>query len=429
MSLIANNRSISLDILRGATVALMIVVNNQYIGDTFPQLLHSTWNGVTFADLIFPFFLFNVGASLFFVAQKHNFELNKELTKKIILRSINIFCIGIFLNWYSTFCNLSDLRILGVMQRIALVYLCSSFLLLRLKNRQRIIPFIMVLLLIYWVLIMVGGDYTLEGNLVRKIDLLLLGESHLYSGYGLPFDPEGILSTLPAIASTMLGYSSALLMNRSDLDLSLRVKKLFWAGLGCVATGLYFGEFFPINKPLWSSSYVLHIAGFAMISWSLISAIVDFGEKRRFTTPFLLFGSNALTAYIAAALIHPIFYSIKIHGNSLSEWFALYLDIPNGALWLFGLFFIPLVLSIFYIIIKKAQKRFYTAIILAFTAFAIYIWVNINNLDYSLTESITLFIGDKSFERCVTLLWGVIYTSIIYLLLYPLYKRKIFIKL
>lgn len=357
-----STRFVSLDIFRGLTVALMILVNNQYIGSAFDQLRHKEWNGCTLTDLVFPFFLFIVGASFWFVARRYEFKFNSAFARKMFVRAVKIFAVGVILNWYGSFSSLSELRVMGVLQRIALVYLLGGYALLLLKTRARIMISVFVILVSYWLILLLGGGFSLQNNIVTLVDSSLLTEAHLYRGYGVPFDPEGLLSTIPAIATMFIGYLSSLLMNRTDMELIVRIKNLFWAGFGCLILGFLFDSVMPINKPIWSSSYVLLSGGWAMISWSLISFVVDSENRIKWGKPFLVFGTNAIFAYALSGIIAKPLYSLKIFNSTIPSYFQ-------------------------------------------------------NCVNYIFSENM------------VTLLWGIFFVGIVWIITYPLYKRNIFIKL
>ncbi|MEM9984078.1 MAG: heparan-alpha-glucosaminide N-acetyltransferase domain-containing protein, partial [Bacteroidota bacterium] len=202
----------ALDIFRGMTIGLMIVVNTPGSWtETFPPLLHAAWHGFTPTDLVFPSFLFAVGNSLAFSARKWSFQSKGQILSKILRRSLIIFTIGFLLYWFPFFefgenelapLPLSETRIFGVLQRIALCYLGGALLVYRL-NWKQLIAAAAVLLLTYWGVLHAWGDLTLKGNAARKLDLWLIGPDHMYHGEGIPFDPEGLLSTLPAIVNVI----------------------------------------------------------------------------------------------------------------------------------------------------------------------------------------------------------------------------------
>jgi predicted acyltransferase len=261
----ASQRYLALDVLRGMTVATMITVNNPGSwSHIYSPLKHSEWHGCTPTDLVFPFFLFVVGISMFFSFSKYNNSLNKESLLRIGKRTLLIFAIGLFLNSFPQWTtDYSKLRILGVLQRIALAYGIGSIIVL--ATPKKILPYIgALILLLYWCILYAAGGtdpYSLQGNATLAFDKLFLGETHLYRGFGIRFDPEGLLSTMPAIVTVILGYlAGQLIVNTDKLKVPL---KLLLFGFAGIAAGIVWGQFFPINKPLWTSSYVLYTAGWA----------------------------------------------------------------------------------------------------------------------------------------------------------------------
>lgn len=334
-------------------MALMILVNNQYIGDAFSQLRHKSWNGCTLTDLVFPFFIFIMGASFWFVHTKKGFTCDKSFAFKIVFRSIKIFIVGVLLNWYASFADISELRIMGVLQRIALVYLIGGFLIIWLKTKIKIVIASIFALFLYWGLLYFFGDFTIENNLVRTIDIYLFGESHLYQGYGVPFDPEGVLGTIPSLVSMFMGYFTAFLISQTSKDIVVKLKELFLLGVVCLVLGFIVDIFFPINKPLWSSSYVLLTGGWAMIFWSLISFVVDVKKRTKWITIFMVFGTNAIFAYVLSGVLSKPIYAITIGGESIVNIFSdaasvifpqkmvtlLWSIIFVGIVWLFTYYF------------------------------------------------------------------------------------------
>lgn len=292
-------RYLSLDVFRGITVAMMILVNNpgswQYI---YAPLKHSHWNGCTPTDLVAPFFLIAVGLSMAFAFSKFNYKLNKEAAVKIVKRSVLIFAIGLFLASFPQWkINFSELRIMGILQRIALAYLFGSFIVL--STGKKWLPAVSaVLLLAYWAILYFGGSadpYSMEGNAGLKLDLFVLGSSHLYQGDGIPFDPEGLLGTISSTVTVLLGFQlGSFIKNHQKGNLTLQL-----AGIGLIgiALGLIWNTIFPINKALWTSSYVLYSAGIAAAFLGLLIWIIDVNKKTRWTNPFVVFGMNPLFLY------------------------------------------------------------------------------------------------------------------------------------
>jgi predicted acyltransferase len=298
------NRYLALDVFRGITIATMITVNNPGSwSHIYAPLRHAAWHGCTPTDLVFPFFLFIVGVSMFFSFSKYENKLDGKTLYKIAKRTALIFIIGLFLNsfpqWQQDF---SKLRILGVLQRIALAYGLGSIIVL--SARKSWLPYISALILLaYWgILYFFGGTepYSLEGNAATGFDKLLLGESHLYRGFGIPFDPEGLLSTIPAIVTVILGYmAGGVIAGTEKPKLPLRFLLLGAAGIGA---GLLWSLVFPINKPLWTSSYVLYTAGWASVVMAVLIWIIDLRGYKRWTGFFVVFGMNPLFIYALAGV-------------------------------------------------------------------------------------------------------------------------------
>ena len=313
-------RYLPLDVFRGFTVAGMILVNNPGSWDhVLPLLGHAKWHGCTFADLVFPFFLFMVGMSIFLAFDKRGMEMNRANTSKILKRTVIIFLLGMGLAAFPFFRGweyYERFRIMGVLQRIALAYGGGAFLSLTLKKNQ-ILIITGVLLLGYWALLFFGGGtlpYSLENNLVLAVDKAILGEAHLWRGTGIPFDPEGLLSTLPSIATVLIGFlmGSRMLIKDQSLD----VKKMLQSGLILILAGWLWGLVFPINKQLWTSSFVLFTAGFALIFLSaFISAMKKWGENRECFHFFEVYGVNPLAAFVGSGLLAKMMYMIKFHVN------------------------------------------------------------------------------------------------------------------
>ncbi len=295
----AHKRLVALDVLRGLTIALMILVNNPgswaYV---YPPLRHAAWNGCTPTDLVFPFFLFIVGTAMFYSFNKFDKGLTKPLFIKIFKRFIQIFLIGLFLNAFPTF-DFENLRVFGVMQRIAMAYLFGA-LIVAIFNYRQVLISIPVILLGYWALIYFGGSgdvYSLETNMVRSVDLKLIGAKHMYQGFGLPFDPEGFLSSVPAVATVLLGYIAGHIIRKSLNTMDV-IKKMTFYGVILVGLGMLWNLEFPINKPIWTSSYVLYTGGWAMLFLAFLLFVIDEKGYKKWATPALHFGTNPLFIYV-----------------------------------------------------------------------------------------------------------------------------------
>lgn len=358
-------RLLSIDVLRGMTICLMILVNTpgswSYV---YPPLSHAAWHGCTPTDLVFPFFLFIVGMSIFFSFKKYNSQLSRASVFKILKRTGIIFGIGLLLNLYPYF-NFETVRIMGVLQRIALAYGVGALLCLSFKD-HRLIVILALILLGYWSLLYWGGGkdpYSLQDNLVRKIDIIVFGESHIYKGFGIPFDPEGLLSFLPAVGTIIIGFLMARLMDTEN-NVVAKIKKLVSWGIILIVFGGIWSIIFPINKPLWTSSYVLYTSGWATITLCFLTYIIDNKKLKSWAAPFVHFGSNPLFIFVFSGLYaKTIIYLIKVplasSQQSLSLYNYLFLKVfspvfgnMNGSLF-FAIAHIILFWCICYILYKK----------------------------------------------------------------------------
>ena len=304
------NRLTSLDFFRGATVACMIMVNDPGNWSIkYDQLSHAEWEGCTFTDLIFPFFLFIVGVSVSFAYGKAlaKGRERKELLWKAAKRTAIIFGIGLFLNLFPYF-NFSELRIPGVLQRIALVFFFCSIAFLYLRKSSQYFLFGEILIGYYVLLMYVPvpgiGPANLEpiNNFTAWFDRLILEGYIGKSGQG-QYDSTGIFTTIPAIASGLVGVFVGHLLSSKKLTENEQLIWLFVAGAFSMLAGWAFSFEFPMIKRLWTSTYVLYSSGIALLSFATIYWFLDVQRFRKGTQPFLAFGMNALTAYIVAALI------------------------------------------------------------------------------------------------------------------------------
>ncbi|MCW5925181.1 MAG: DUF1624 domain-containing protein [Saprospiraceae bacterium] len=303
---VATSRYLAIDFFRGLTIALMIIVNTP--GDwehVFAPLRHAEWHGCTLADWIFPFFLYIVGVSAWFSFEKYHQKLSPALARKILRRAGLIFLIGVALNAYPfVHTNWPELRIMGVMQRIGLAYGLAAFLCLSLNKKQLVIAS-GLLLVGYWAALWFGGTgdpYSIETNLVRQIDLAVLGAAHLNHGISIPFESEGLLSTLPAVVTVIIGYLTGGLIADKKQDKKRLVSDFLKYGLALTATGLPWGAVFPIIKLLWTSSFVLYTAGLAMIFLAFCIWALDVRGWQTIARPFLVFGANPLFAYVLSSV-------------------------------------------------------------------------------------------------------------------------------
>ncbi len=333
---IANQRFLALDVLRGMTVALMILVNNPGSwSHIYAPLEHAAWVGCTPTDLVFPFFLFVVGASMFFSFSKYGNQLNKETVLKIGKRTLLIFAIGLFLSSFPQWSqDFSKLRIMGVLQRIALAYGIAALIVLSVN--KKFLPYLGgLILLAYWGLVILSGGpdpYSLAGNPASPFDTAVLGVNHLYKGFGIPFDPEGLFSTLPSIVTVIFGYLAGALIKETP---RLKVPtKLAVLGLIAVVVGWIWGIYFPISKPIWTSSYVLYTAGWASLLLALLIWLIDIKGYSGWTSFFVVFGVNPLFIFAFSGLWGRIIGRL-IHVTTIDG------KVITGSTWLYNTIFVP----------------------------------------------------------------------------------------
>lgn len=349
-------RLISLDVFRGITVAAMIMVNNPGSWDTvYAPLLHAPWHGCTPTDLIFPFFLFIVGVSIHFAYQpKVKDGFNRSVLLKILKRSAIIFGLGLFLALFPNF-NFSTVRIPGVLQRISLVFMVCSLLYFN-TNWLGLVRTGASLLILYFILmtmVRVPGfgspNLEPETNLGAWFDRLII-DGHLWA-QSKTWDPEGLLSTIPAIATGILGMLTGLLFSRITVPAE-RVTWLFFIGAILTVSGLAWGLIFPINKALWTSSYVLYTGGIAMQFLAACHWLIDVQGIKKWSTPFLYYGTNAIFVFVASGLLVKIMSRIKlttgadqtislwgyIYQNMYASWLPPYVASLSFALTLIALF-------------------------------------------------------------------------------------------
>jgi predicted acyltransferase len=319
-----NQRLLSLDAFRGFTIALMIVVNDPGSWKhVYAPLLHARWHGVTPTDLVFPFFLFIVGVSIVLAFSKR-MDVGKDkrsLYKKILIRSLKIFSVGIFLALFPSF-DFSNLRIVGVLQRIAIVFLVCSFLFLHFGWKK--LAYIGAgTLIAYWLIMAFVpvpglGHPSLEPgqNIAAWIDSILL-PGRLYQG---TWDPEGILSTFPSIVTGITGMlAGILIVGKASLD--RKIIWLFVIGFMSFVLGGIWDWFFPINKNLWTSSFVLYTSGAAALTLASCMFIVDVLNLRSWTRMGRIFGANAITVYVFAGILPDLLSGVPIFGITFNALF------------------------------------------------------------------------------------------------------------
>lgn len=320
------NRILSIDVLRGITICLMIVVNTpgswSYV---YAPLKHSEWHGCTPTDLVFPSFLFVVGLSMSISLKKLNRDNHRKIRNKLLKRGAVIFLIGLLLNWFPFYqTNIADLRIFGVLQRIALAFMLAGIVITLIQNTRSLILSLIALLLTHWSLLyFLGGTtpYDLESNISGTIDIWLLGSNHVYSGFGIPFDPEGLLGTLSSAAQVILGYLIGKNTLKHGKPGTKELNHLAVVSLSLIAVSLVWNFVYPINKPLWTGSYTLYTSGIITGFWAILIWVIDIGKKEKWTLPFKVFGQNPLVSYVLSIIVVKLFiYVFKINGTTLYGW-------------------------------------------------------------------------------------------------------------
>lgn len=311
-----SQRLLSLDFFRGLTVATMILVNNPgNWSHIYTPLEHAEWNGCTPTDLVFPFFLFIVGVSIAYAmgSKKADVSTHQSLILKALKRTLTLFGLGLFLSLYpKVFTEPIDafahVRIPGVLQRIAVVFFVSTLIFLK-QSEKNIFRILVGILFVYWALMtfvpVPGVGYAnleKETNLGAWLDRTILTEAHLWKS-AKTWDPEGILSTLPAVATGLFGVLVGIYLKRKEIQPATKIAWLFSVGTLATLAGLLWDLQFPINKALWTSSYVLYTGGLATIILALSYWIIDVNNYNRFTKPFVIYGVNAITVFFLSGLL------------------------------------------------------------------------------------------------------------------------------
>ena len=385
-------RLLSLDVFRGITIAGMLLVNDPGSwGAIFPPLEHAEWNGWTPTDLIFPFFLFIVGITthLSLSARRARGDDDSAIIKQILRRGAIIYLLGFLMALFPFYqwghidslpnasmldrilWRLDHVRLLGVLPRIGIAYICAALLTLRTTLKQQII-IIATLLFGYWfvmTLVPVPGEgtigalllHTKDRNLAAWLDRAILTTKHTWTG-SVTFDPEGPLSTLPAIATAMLGVLAGRWIAQRDRNLLERMVGLFAAGSLGMMVGLMWNWSFPINKSLWTSSYVVFTAGMACVAIATIMWIVDVNGIKWWTKPFVIFGLNPIVAFVGSGVMARCIYTlwhVDYQGKSVSLVEAIYQAVflpwlpPRVASLAFAISFVLLWFGILTVLYKK----------------------------------------------------------------------------
>jgi len=352
-------RFTALDVFRGMTICLMIIVNTPgNYATTYAPLLHADWHGFTPTDLVFPSFLFAIGNAMSFVMKKWASWTQSQVLWKIFKRSFIIFILGFLMYWYpfvkvDTMNNISsfpfgETRILGVLQRIALCYLAAALIIWYLKPKMTLI-ISGIILFGYWILLYVFGDagqeLTLTGNATIKLDRWLMGESHMYHGEGIAFDPEGWLSTLPAIVNITGGYFAGVWIQKKGSTYEA-ITKLLLVGVALTFIGYLWDMSFPINKKLWTSSFVVFTIGLDCILIAVLMYIIQFYKNKKWTNFFEIVGKNPLFIYMFSEILLITMYTIHMaDGTTLFSWIYHHFFVYAGAY--FGSFLYALTFMLF----------------------------------------------------------------------------------
>ena len=329
-----SGRLLSLDILRGITIAGMIMVNNPGSwSHIYAPLGHAEWHGLTPTDLVFPFFMFIMGISTYISLRKFNFEFSTPTLLKIIKRTVVIFLIGVGISWLSlsfrtyhqlageeiglmerlakAVTNFENLRILGVMQRLALTYGITSLIAIFVKHKY--IPYIIAVTLVgYFLLLLFGKGFEFsEENIISVIDRAILGTNHMYRDAGVYLDPEGLISTISAVCHVLIGfYCGKVLMDTKDNQ--QRIINFFIIGAILTFAGFLLSYACPINKKIWSPTYVLATCGLAATLLALLIWIVDIREYKKWSVFFESFGVNPLFIYVMGGIFSILLGNIRM---------------------------------------------------------------------------------------------------------------------
>lgn len=376
-----NQRLLSLDILRGITIAGMILVNNPGSwSHVYAPLRHAEWIGLTPTDLVFPFFMFIMGISTYISLRKYEFRFSRTAAMKILRRSVVIFAIGLGITWFSMLCqtwnSLSEqslpffsrlgqsmwtfdhIRIPGVMQRLGICYGATALIALTMKHKH--IPYLIATLLVGYFLLLVNGngfEYN-SSNLLSVVDRAILGEVHMYKDNGI--DPEGILSTIPSIAHVLIGFCVGRLMMRTQ-DIHAKIERLFLVGTVLTFSGFLLSYGCPISKKIWSPTFVLTTCGLGSTLLALLIWLIDVKGYQKPTRFFESFGVNPLFMYVAGGvlsiLLNNLLFTyqretISMHGFAYETVLRPFFGDYFGS-FLFAILFVGLIWCIGYILYKK----------------------------------------------------------------------------
>lgn len=348
-------RLVSLDVVRGITVAGMILVNNGY-GPTFTPLKHAEWNGLSLSDLVFPFFLFIMGVSLYLSFSGRGFDFTPQKFGKILKRTIILLLLGIAINWLDKALDGSpwafgELRFWAVLQRIAVCYIIASVIALTVKHRY-VLPITIGLLIIYAVIIILGHGYapSKEFNIIYKVDEWMIGDAHMY--HKSPVDPEGLLSTISALTNVLFGFYCGMKIKETK-SLSNKITSLLIVGSLLTLAGLIISYALPFNKRIWSPTFALVTSGFCALLLALVMAAIDKDKIRNpLITFFHAFGVNALMLYISSELMAIFFGHFGI-SDIIYEGLSLLIPYAKVTSLLYAICFVMMNYAIAYPLYRK----------------------------------------------------------------------------
>lgn len=369
------DRLLSLDVLRGITVAGMILVNNPGDwGTIYSPLKHAEWIGLTPTDLVFPFFMFVMGVSMSISMKKFSGHFCSQFVIELFKRTVILFLLGVMLSWFSLVLDnilhpskeisliqvllpLHDVRILGVLQRLALSYFFASLLAIWIRSKAALFYTIISILLIYGLVLWYGNGFELsEDNIIAVIDRCLLGENHMYlewlpNGGRIRFDPEGFLSTLPGIAHVLIGYFCGnIIMQNKTLD--EKIVQLSVIGIILLFMGFLFSYSCPIIKKVWSPTYVLVTSGFTYLFFVLLIWIIDLRKCSKWIIPFQALGCNPLFIYLFASLMADMLGQVGLH----EEVYAVFVKLFNPSCFssmMYAIVYVAVNAGLAYILYKK----------------------------------------------------------------------------
>ena len=327
-------RFLSLDVFRGMTLCFMIIVNNPG-GPSFWPLEHAAWHGFTPTDLVFPSFLFAVGNAMSFTMKKMELLSNGAFLAKVFKRTLLIFMLGFLLYWFPFFevdkghwilSRIGNTRILGVLQRIALCY-CFASLMVRYLSTRSVYILSGIFLAGYWVILLLFGNpadpLSMTGNAGIYLDKFIMGDSHMYHGEGIAFDPEGILSTIPAIVNVIVGYYTGKFIQEKGKGYST-ISKMMLTGCLFIMIAICLDPVLPMNKKLWTSSFVFVTTGLDLIiiSFLLYALEINDWNKWNWARFFTIPGKNPLFLYLVSELLLTILAWITISAKSVPDWWT-----------------------------------------------------------------------------------------------------------